>query len=165
MPALKVGTMRTEFKVPSLRSETLVWVILLRFLLRSETLGAKCWISVKVSLRSQSLGARARQPDLLLRFFLRSETFVRSLVRGLVRSHGVPFSIAIQREPSKVSLRSETLAGASPKFWLRFFETLAETRGTLNSKRTVAGPDVAEPDFPEVRPDGPVLEDVHCGVS
>ena len=71
-----------------------------------------------------------------LRSDVRSETLVRSLVRGLVRSHGVPFSIAIPREPSKVSLRSETLAAASPKFWLRFFETLAKTRGTLNAERT-----------------------------
>ncbi len=34
--------------------------------------------------------------------------------------------------PSKVSLRSETLAAPSPNFGLRFFETLAKTIGTLN---------------------------------
>ena len=46
-------------KVPSLRSETLVVVIFLRSLLRSETLAAKFGIFAKVSLRSKSLAANA----------------------------------------------------------------------------------------------------------
>ena len=55
----------------SLRSETLVSVIFLR----SETLGAKI---AKVSLRFQSLGVCARQPDLRLRLPIRSESLFHS---------------------------------------------------------------------------------------
>ncbi len=55
----------------SLRSETLVSAIVLR----SETLGAKI---AKVSLRFQSLGVCARQPDLRLRLPIRSESLINS---------------------------------------------------------------------------------------
>ena len=39
---LHMSTVSSQFKAFSLRSETLVWVSLLRLLLRSETLAAKC---------------------------------------------------------------------------------------------------------------------------
>ena len=73
----------------------------------------------------------------VLRSDLRSETLVRSLAAVVLFGRGDSFSIAICRKPPTVSLRFETLAGASPKFWLRSRDSQAQNRGTLNCERTV----------------------------
>ena len=67
----------------------------------------------------------------------RSETLVRSLGHVVIFGHGGQFLVTISKEPSKVSLRSQTLAAGNPKFGLRFFETLAKNSGTLNCEHTV----------------------------
>ena len=84
-PGLGIGigigigiTISFLFKVRGLRSETLAGCVLLRSVLRSQTLVAKCCISVKVSLRSGSLPARARQPDWLPRFPVKPGTLAKT---------------------------------------------------------------------------------------